>query len=164
MKHLFLTIIFGSFYFTVFSQEVLQGKIVEVIDGNTVLVQNASGDEPLKILLAEIDSPEMEQSYGAESKALLNKLVLNKKVTVTIHAKDRLGNLLAVVLIQGKKDPRIDLLQAGFAWTSEKNPNPTLEKYRISAQEKQQGLWVENNPTPPWTFRRQESMKQAKAR
>jgi micrococcal nuclease len=163
MKQLFLTIIFGSLTLAGLSQEVMHGKVIEVLDGNTVLVLTESEEKPYKILLYEIDSPELNQAYGPESKSYLSKLLFSKKVTVTIHAKDRYGNLLGIIL-NGKKDARIDLLEAGYAWTSEKNPNPTLEKYRHMAQENRKGLWQETNPTPPWIFRRQQTMIDPKSR
>ena len=72
--------------------------------------------------------------------------------------KDRFGNYLAVVKIKGKGDPRIELVKNGFAWTSEKNPSNELEQYRLEAQQKKRGLWKQENPVPPWTYRRQQSM------
>jgi micrococcal nuclease len=49
-------------------------------------------------------------------------------------------------------------LKEGFAWTSEKDPTPELEIHRTEAQQKSKGLWKESNPTPPWTYRRQQTM------
>jgi endonuclease YncB( thermonuclease family) len=55
-------------------------------------------------------------------KKFLEKMVLGKKVTMSIKGKDWRGNPLAVVLVNGKKDPRVELLEEGLAWTAEKNP------------------------------------------
>jgi micrococcal nuclease len=55
------------------------------------------------------------------------------------------------------------LLKEGLAWTAEKNPIPELEEYRIKAKEKERGIWKQENPTPPWIYRRQQSMMQAKS-
>jgi endonuclease YncB( thermonuclease family) len=65
---------------------------------------------------------------------------------------------MAEVLIDGKRDPRIQLLRDGLAWTDESNPDSALESYRVASQSKKKGLWKDENPTPPWTHRRQQSM------
>ncbi|HEX6892765.1 MAG TPA: thermonuclease family protein [Chryseolinea sp.] len=139
----------------------LQGKVVTVIDGNTLQVL-CKDNEIHTVQLIGIDSPELSQEYGEESKKLLEKIVLGKKVTVTIQGKDWRGNPLAIVLVNGKKDPRVELLEEGLAWTAERNPLPDLEACRTRAQQKSLGLWKQSNPTPPWTHRRQQTMLQPK--
>lgn len=138
------------------------GKVVSVIDGNTVEVLTES-NEVITIFLADIDSPELTQEFGSEAKKYLEKLSLKKEVIVELRGKDRRGNNLGVLLIKGKTDVRIALLQQGLAWTAEKNPNPDLEIYRTSAQAQGKGLWRDDNPTPPWIYRREQSMLQPKS-
>ena len=139
----------------------LEGKVVAVIDGNTLQIV-CQNDQTHIIQLMGIDSPELSQEYGQESKKYLEKIALGKKVTVSIEGKDRRGNPLAVVMVNGKRDLRVDLLEEGLAWTSEKNPLPDLEKCRTRAENKAMGLWRQDNPTPPWTYRRQQSMMEPK--
>ncbi|HYI76633.1 MAG TPA: thermonuclease family protein, partial [Chryseolinea sp.] len=107
---------------------------------------------------AEIDSPELGQEFGQDAKKFLEKILLRKNVTVQLKGKDRFGNHLAIVKIKGKVDARIEVLKNGFAWTSEKDPNEELEQYRITAQQSRSGLWRQENPIPPWTYRRQQTM------
>jgi endonuclease YncB( thermonuclease family) len=144
----------------VFADDI-NGKVVTVIDGNTLQVL-CGNKETHTVQLIGIDSPELSQAYGEESKKYLEKMVLGKKVTVSIKGKDRRGNPLAVVLVNGKKDPRIDLLEEGLAWTAEKSPSPDLEACRMRAQQKGAGLWQQENPTPPWTYRVQQTMMEPK--
>ena len=139
----------------------LEGKVVAVIDGNTLQIV-CQNDQTHTVQLAGIDSPELSQEYGEESKEYLEKIALGKKVTVSIEGKDRRGNPLAVVMVNGRKDLRIELLEEGLAWTAEKNPLPELEACRTRAANKGLGLWKQNNPTPPWTHRRQQSMLEPK--
>ena len=143
------------------SNGTLNGTVTSVIDGNTIEV-TTDAQETHKIILAGIDSPELGQDYGDEAKQFLEKLALKKDVTIELQGKDRKGNSLGVVLVKGKHDIRIELLKEGLAWTAEKDPSPELENHRTSAQEKGKGLWKAPNPTPPWIFRRQQSMMQAK--
>jgi micrococcal nuclease len=140
----------------------LTGKVTAVIDGNTLEI---SGDNQThKVLLAGIDCPELGQDYGEKAKQFLEKIILGKDVTAHLTDKDRKGNSLAIVLINGKVDARIELLKEGLAWTSEKDPQEDLESYRMMAQRKGRGLWKQEDPIPPWTYRRQQSMMQAKSR
>lgn len=140
----------------------ITGKVISVIDGNTLEVESGL-NEKQKIMLAGIDSPELHQEYGDKAKKLLEKLTLDKSVTVKFVGKDRWGNYLAEVVVEGKFDPRVELLKEGLAWTAERNPAPALEEYRTKAQQKGKGLWKQQDPTPPWIFRRQQTMLQAKS-
>ena len=141
------------------ADEEVNGKVTAVLDGNTIQVSCLCEDNDVrKVSLAGIDSPELGQEFGEEARKFLEKLILGKNVVVKFLGKDRLGNFLGVVKINGKADPRVELLKNGFAWMSEKNPADALERYRLEAQQKKRGLWNEENPVPPWTYRRQQSM------
>lgn len=146
----------------VYADDELMGKVTAVLDGNTVEVSNPN-NEVYKILFAGIDSPELGQEFGDKAKKFLEKMILKKEVVVQFKGKDRLGNHLAVIRIRGKVDPRIGLLKKGLAWTSEKNPSSNLEQYRREAQLKRRGLWSQEKPIPPWTYRRQQTMLQPKS-
>jgi endonuclease YncB( thermonuclease family) len=115
-----------------------------------------------KIQIFGIDSPELEQSFGIEAMMFLEKLLLNKKVEVELQGKDRWGNRLGVVRASGNLDPRVELLKEGLAWTAERNPLPDLELIKEQAKANNKGLWQEENPVPPWQFRRNQSMLQPK--
>jgi len=143
------------------ASDQITAKVVSVIDGNTLEIVG-SDHEKRKILLAGIDSPELTQEYGEKARKFLEKLTLEKNVTVEITGKDRTGTPLAIVKIENK-DPRHELLKEGLAWTAERNPLPDLEEIRVKAQEKGKGLWKQENPTPPWTYRREQSMLQPKS-
>lgn len=153
--------LFGIAFSEVMSNGGVSGKVIAVIDGNTVEVVDKD-NTTYKIVLAGVDSPELTQEYGMEAKQYLEKMLLQKEVIVRFQGKDRKGNHIAVVL-KDELDPRVELLKQGLAWTAEKDPNPELEAYRATAQQKGKGLWKEENPTPPWIYRRQQSMMQPKS-
>ena len=162
MKKLLVSLLFCMTLTQGFAQDDLSGKVISVLDGNTIEVLT-SANETYKITLAGIDSPELTQEFGEKAKKFLEKLVANKEVTFHLRGKDRWGNYIALVLLEGETDPRIELLKEGLAWTAEKNPVPELENYRSIAQQKGKGLWKQDNPTPPWIYRRQQSMMQPKS-
>jgi micrococcal nuclease len=143
-------------------KEIISAKVVNVIDGNTVEVI-AEDKESYKIQLFGIDCPELGQNFGYEAKNYLEKIMLGKSVTVEMKGKDRWGNRLGIVLIDGKVDPRVELLEEGLAWTAEINPIPELEGIKEGARVKGKGLWKEESPTPPWIFRRHQTLTQFKS-
>lgn len=145
-----------------FANEEIAGKVVSVIDGNTIEMVTAE-NEKYKIMLHGIDSPELEQQYGDKAKKYLEKLILDKVVVAKIQGKDRWGTRLGIVIIEGKADPRHELLEEGLAWTAEKNPVDELEVIKEKARVKGRGLWKDESPVPPWTFRRQQTMMQPKS-
>ncbi len=144
------------------ANDAIKGKVVSVIDGNTLEII-ADDNEMYKIILYGIDCPEVDQEYGDKAKELLEKLILEKDVQVIIQGKDRKGNRLGILIVEGKEDSRFSLLREGLAWTSEKDPIAELEDLKEKARGKNKGLWKEENPTPPWIFRRQQSMMQSKS-
>ncbi len=148
--------------FVAHAGEEIKGIITNVIDGNTIEI--SCGDhEKYKVLLHGIDSPEPGQNYSEQAKRLLSKLLYMKSVTILIQGKDRLGTRLGEVLVDGASDPRHELIKEGLAWTSEKEPIIELESLKDQARSMGKGLWKEENPIPPWIFRRQQSMLQMKS-
>ena len=161
MVRVLVFLLFGVAFTKVMSNGGSFGKVIAVIDGNTIEVLSKD-NETYQIVLDGVDSPELTQKYGEEAKRYLEKILLKKEVSVQFKGKDRKGNYIAGVL-KGQVDPRIELLKEGLAWTTEKDPIPILENYRTTAQQKGKGLWREENPTPPWVYRRQQSMMQPKS-
>lgn len=161
MKRIIFFLLAFFLYQMLFAGDSFSGKVKSVIDGNTLEIE-ISGNEVYTILLEGIDSPELGQEYGDHAKALLEKLTLQKKVTIEFKGKDRKGNQLATVLLNGKVDVRLELLKEGLAWTAERNPLPDLESVKEDARQNTKGLWSQENPTPPWVYRRQQTMFQVK--
>ena len=110
-----------------------------------------------RVIIAGIDCPELTQEFGEDARRYVEKLILKKNITIHIQGKDRKGNYVGVVMV-GKTDLRNELLKEGLAWTSEKDPVAELETIRAGAQKESKGLWKTEKPTPPWTYRREQSM------
>ncbi len=157
----FLIVLLSLAAMPVLAEQHLSGKVTAVIDGNTIELA-ADDKDTYKISLQGIDCPEIGQEFADKAKKLLEKILLDKTVTVDIKGKDRWGVRLGVVLVQGT-DPRVELLKEGLAWTAEVNPNTELEEIKEKAREKGKGLWKQDNPTPPWVYRRQQSMMAPKS-
>jgi micrococcal nuclease len=136
-----------------------EGVIINVVDGDTVHLLN-DNQEKLKVRLHHIDAPELDQSYGEESKMILERFILNKNVTVIANKKDRFNRLLGVIFIDGV-DFNLEMIKAGAAWHFKKyaKHDQAKDQYQIYNQNEQQaklreiGLWREN-ATPPWLWRK----------
>lgn len=146
---------------TVLAGEKISGKVKSVIDGNTLEIEGENKEVQI-VQLMGIDCPELSQEYGDHAKLFLENLALKKKVTFTITGKDRWGKLLGIVLINNRVDVRVEILKEGFAWTAERNAQQEFETIKETARESSKGLWKQNNPTPPWVYRRQQTMLQPK--
>jgi len=162
MKNLLILLAVLALSANGFAGNGLNGKVTSVIDGNTFEMVT-DDNESYKIMLYGIDSPELGQEFGEKAKKFFEKMILNKKVNVTIQGKDRWGNRLGIVLIEGTVDPRYDLLETGLACTVERDPIQELEAIKEKARAKGKGLWKDQDPTPPWIYRRQQTLTQLKS-
>ena len=137
----------------------LTGKVVKITDGDTLYVLDANYKQH-KIRLAGIDAPERKQAYGLASRKHLLSIVAGKQVTIEYQKRDRYGRIVGKVLLDGI-DVCLAQVKAGFAWHYKKYQHEqSLEDQRlyadaeIRAREERLGLWRENNPNPPWEYRR----------
>lgn len=133
--------------------ETITGKVISVADGDTITILVDKIKH--RIRLAEIDAPELKgQPYGKASKAHLSALVHNKLVLVEYTKKDRYGRLIGTVTSQ-KVNVNEAMVKAGLAWHykfySKSKILSTMEK---KAKADKAGLWKQNKPVAPWTFRR----------
>lgn len=158
-----ILIFYAAFFPLGASAQGITGIVSSVYDGNTVELQ-ADDRNHYRIILFGIDCPELSQPYGEESKAFVESRLLNRKVEVQFHGKDRHGNYIGVIKTENSDDVRELLLAAGLAWTGERNPAPELESLRKGAVSGSRGLWQDDAPVPPWTYRRNQTMLQPKSR
>ena len=132
----------------------------------------------LTIRLANIDSPELNQPFGTQAKAYTESQVLNKYIKIQIIGTDNYNRNLAFIsgfeyseseptvgdytyhygdllYIDDDMDLNITLVGFGYAWYY--NNNSGNKKYinaQHFAQAKKHGLWQNENPIPPWEWRK----------
>ena len=70
----------------------LAGRVVRVIDGDTLVLLDAS-DTQHKIRLAGIDCPERKQPWSVRAKEVLSEYVFDRQVTVDWNKRDRYKRL-----------------------------------------------------------------------
>ena len=126
---------------------------IRVIDGDTIRAE-AKGKE-IKIRLVEIDAPEMNQPFGAQSKNFLNRLLYEKDVTLIAQGEDRYGRILGN-LFSNELNVNMLMVKFGFAWVYDKYAkNASLYEYQDQAKAENLGLWRAKDPIAPWVWRKQ---------
>ena len=126
---------------------------IRVVDGDTIRAE-AKGKE-IKIRLVEIDAPEMNQPFGAQSKNFLNRLLYEKDVTLISQGEDRYGRVLGN-LFSNELNVNMLMVKFGFAWVYDKYAkNSSLYEYQDQAKAENLGLWQAKDPIAPWVWRKQ---------
>ncbi|MGL5904243.1 MAG: thermonuclease family protein [Cetobacterium sp.] len=129
------------------------GKVIKVADGDTITVQN--GEEKVRVRFYGVDAPEKKQEYGVKSLDVLKKMIDGKVVEIKQKDKDQYGRVVGEVYFEGK-NLNLYMLENGHVWWY-KQYSKNEKEYEAAekkAKDKKLGLWKENNPTPPWEFRR----------
>ena len=139
-------------------QLVIEGKVVNVHDGDTVTVIDRS-NKKFHIRLQGIDAPELKQEFGAASQQNLSRLVLGKEVAIYWTKVDKYRRTVGTIMLAGR-DMNIEQVKAGLAWHFKKYADEQEPQDRLTyaAAEQQAratklGLWQAAEPTAPGDWR-----------
>lgn len=140
---------------------MFNGIVVEVKDGDTVVVQGQRG-ERRTIRFYGVDTPESrwkghwpEQPYSQVSKAFIVSYLLGNQVNVRLVGELTYSREVGEVFVNGKSMSK-ELVRQGLAWWYTKYASDDLDLKRLedTARLKKYGLWKGSNPVPPWEWRR----------
>ncbi|MEE9350814.1 MAG: thermonuclease family protein, partial [Thiotrichaceae bacterium] len=138
----------------------LSGKVISIIDGDTLTVLDTHNKEKHKIRLEGVDAPEPRQPFAKKAKKYLSALVKNKTVCINWHKQDKFGRKIAKILIDGV-DINYKMVNKGLAWhykVDEKEQSIEDRKKFSAAQTDARlaviGLWSEPDPIAPWKWRK----------
>lgn len=134
----------------------LQGKVVKVVDGDTINVLDSNQTQH-KIRLFGIDAPEKKQSFGNKAREYLASLIAGKDVVVLVKDKDRYQRSIGIVLLDGK-DINKEMVKNGYAWAYLEYSKDYISE-QADAKSFKLGLWSEENPLKPSEFRKQNKEK-----
>ena len=131
------------------------GKVIGVDAGDTITVLR--DEQPVRVRLYGIDSPDEGQPFGAEAKQFTSTMVFGKMVEVGAINVDHYGRTVSLVYVDGK-GVCDELIRAGLAWVYYLYCNlPICTEWKnleAEAKEAKRGLWSEPHAIPPWEFRR----------
>jgi micrococcal nuclease len=120
-------------------------KVIEVIDGDTVVLSNNE-----HVRLIGINTPESERYFYGEAKEVLELLVLNKKVRLEkdVDDRDTYGRLLRYVYV-GDIFVNLEMVKRGFANAFTFPPNVKYTDKFIGAERTARtneiGLWEKSD-------------------
>ena len=156
-----LWIFFLIFSFPIGATETLEGRVVGVHDGDTVTLL-LEGNHQIKVRLAQIDAPELDQAFGQQSKQSLSEMVFNKTIKVEKETKDKYGRTVGTLFVEGI-DSNKEQIKLGMAWVYRKYlHDQSLLSLEEAARQAKLGLWVDGNPMAPWDYRHGGKQKKVK--
>lgn len=132
----------------------LSGRVVKVTDGDTITLLD-DNEAQHKIRLHGIDTPEYRQPYGRAAKDAMARLVAGRTVGVEVKGTDRYGRTVGIVYVDNVNANR-EIVRAGYAWWYRQYArfDDELEEAEAAARKIGNGLWTEEEPIPPWEWRR----------
>lgn len=143
----------------------VSGKVMQVKDGDTVVIQPEDGGQFFTCRLYGIDTPEIThgrkpgQPYGEEASKELKKLILGQHVQVETTGAKTYKREVCIIKKDGA-DINLEMVRKGYAWAYKQYlKRPYASDYidaERSARDKRLGLWKDNNPMPPWDFRKRQ--------
>lgn len=153
---IFIVIVLVLTAISAYPQRAFGGKVVEVIDGKTCVIEMANGR--VTAVLQYIEIPESDQPLYSTVKAHLQALVLDKTVEFQPRGV-KWDTTFGKLLVKGV-DVSQQMLRDGAAWYSvpEKNGQNEAESLRYQDNETQakaekRGVWSVENLKPAWEYR-----------
>lgn len=137
---------------SVFAQKlVFQGKVVEVIDGSTVVVETPTPTRFVAKCPATI-APSMDESAGEQSRQRLSDRLLNRTVAVEYLKPAENGRIVGMILLN-EDDVCLEQIRAGWASFDRERQSDlsasTRDVYKAGearARHGQVGVWATGSP------------------
>ena len=141
------------------SAAALTGRIVSIVDGDTVTLLDADLRQH-KIRLIGIDAPEKRQAFGNRARLNLGLQVFGRDVTADCPKTDRYKRPLCKLEVDGT-DANLAQIEAGMAWhykAYQRDQRPADQARYAQAEARARvnrvGLWGDPAPVAPWEFRK----------
>lgn len=141
-------------------------RVLRVIDGDTVKVRIAHADVTLR--LSAIDSPESKQFWGDKATIGLIKMIGGRTVLVESHGVDPYNRTIATIYLEkpeGLENINEQMVMLGHAWVMRRyykhlpvERQQQLNRLENWAKRKKIGLWNQDNPMPPWKWRKKQAV------
>ena len=130
-----------------------QGKVIRIVDGDSLWVRPADGGAPVELRIDGIDAPEICQSGGQAARKALVARLAGQTVDVVTRRLDDYGRALASVFLDGQ-DMGEWMVSQGHAWAYRQGSGAYLA-LQVRAQSAARGLFADRNALPPRVFRKQ---------
>lgn len=132
--------------------EVLIGKVVKILDGDTIRIANAL-IQVKTVRLNGVDAPEKGQDFAGEAVRELEKLVGHFVRVETVEV-DQYNRVLAEVYTEDGRWLNHKAVADGLAWRYKKySKDERLAKAEDYAREAKVGIWSKEGRIAPWDWR-----------
>lgn len=153
----FIVIVLLLLAVSAYPQRRFGGKVVEIVDGKTAVIQVPTGGR-VTVVLQFIEIPESEQPLAQTVKEHLEKLILGK--TVEFLPRRLLTQASVGQIFLEGVDVSQQMLRDGAAWYAlpEKSGQEARESElymttEAQAKTEKRGVWSVENIKPAWEFR-----------
>ena len=130
-------------------------RVLKVKDGDSLIMRTGDG-ESVEARLFGIDAPEYAQAHGDAAKRALSAKVSSGKVGFREIDVDSYGRHV-VVLYRQSRNINADMVCEGHAWWYRRHARreKEFEDCEATARADRLGLWRDDDPEPPWRWRRE---------
>lgn len=129
-----------------------RGRVERVVDGDIVRVVNGVGTR-VTIRLWGLDATEQAQPYGPAATQIAHELATGEPVVVEARDTDPYGRIIGRVQTEDFDVGR-SLVLSRVAWHQRNDPtSERLVELEKEARRRENGLWAQDDPVPPWHFR-----------
>ena len=145
------------------SRVPVQSEVIRVTDGDTVVIAFAEGKKNITCRLYGIDSPETPkqdrkgQPYSKAASKELRELIHGQRVDVITTGEKTHGREVCIIKKDGM-DINLEMIRRGYAWAYRKHLKRPYASTYIEAENKARdqklGIWQQDNPLPPWEFKK----------
>jgi micrococcal nuclease len=136
------------------------GKVADVISGNEIVVYSEGVNHV--ITLYGIECPTSEHAFGSQARRFTLGVTDKKTVIVKVIERPRKtprDPVFGDVLLPDGKMLNQELLKVGLAWWDRGSKDKVLEQLESEARKARVGLWEDNNPVPPWEWRKKKEQE-----
>ena len=128
----------------------VEHRVKRIVDGDTVYMKGGT-----KVRFHGIDTPERDQPYGKQATRNLDKLI-GGTVFVVENDIDRYGRLVGTLYTPEGVNVNLEMVCNGSAWWYSRyaKNNRAMAGCQDEAKEVGLGLWADDDPMPPWEWRR----------
>jgi endonuclease YncB( thermonuclease family) len=134
--------------------ELISGKVVKVLDGDTydLLLEDMT---TVRVRMDGIDAPESGMPFSNKAKQYLGELCKNQTVRISSDNKDRYGRIVSFSYLEDGRELSREMLKAGYAWHYKQyNKDRELAELEKEARAAKRGLWQDKNPMATWEVRK----------
>jgi endonuclease YncB( thermonuclease family) len=163
----FIVIVLLLLAVTAYPQRRFGGRVVEVVDGKTAVIQVPTGGK-ITVVLQFIEIPEAEQPLRQTVKEHLENLVLGK--TVEVMPRRILSNASVGQVFLNGVDISQQMLRDGAAWyalpeksAQDAGESELYQTTEAQAKTEKRGVWGVEDLKPAWEFRAEKEIRAQQA-